>query len=345
MTDTFPYKRLQFANSDALIKKFHKLCEISSQNCVKYNAKEKTLIFDSKYYKEFCELADYFTEPVRIRARIYDFVSPHEYWMQHSDAVREHAIKMYSIAQTTQVDAVQLRESIWMQTKEATSFNIPLAKRIYDLFLPSLVGQEQRKYSVLDPFSGWGDRAIAALACNQIQSYDGVDCNLDLKGGYEEISNLLDVTLSKNSTTSTNSTSNSMLVNIKKIKWHLETIQSFLKSNSQMFDLIFTSPPYFDYECYTSVEKLAELQSHYKMNRYEQWLREFWTPVLLDLVKILKQDAFFVLHIGSTKRTPTMAPDTVTLLENLQTIRYCGKIDCYNNKKKRPIPIWIFQKC
>ena len=60
----------------------------------------------------------------------------------------------------------------------AAQFRPAVAKALYEFF------KAERIY---DPCSGWGDRLVAALACDRVLEYHGVDANGDLQKMYTDM--------------------------------------------------------------------------------------------------------------------------------------------------------------
>ena len=184
-----------------------------------------------------------------------------------------------------------------------------------------------RPIEILDPFAGWGDRMIAAVSLPEyVKSYFGIDANDQLKNGYTEIAKLTLVQEQK-----------------PEIKFEIaDSLRYFKQHNKQkepkLYDLIFTSPPYYDYETYSHDEK----QSIHGKTSYKHWLDAFYKPVLHELVQLLKPDGFFIIHVGPTYSAPTFDTDTKQILgkENLQFYNtvYFGK------KDKKAVPAFIYRR-
>jgi DNA modification methylase len=194
--------------------------------------------------------------------------------------------------------------------KEPTAFSPVLAKCIYDNLLPEEGG------IVLDPFSGWGDRAIGALGSSKVVKYHGVDCNTDLTEGYSKIKEDLD--------------------SDDKLNFACMPFEDFVSDIK--YDLIFTSPPYFDFETYSD-EPTQSINSH---KNYKQWFNNWFKIVLRKMVKMLSRKGIIALHIGTTYRTPSLPEDTRKFLTNECRMRYVQQIGC-SVKDKRKIPIWIYE--
>src|SRR4051812_29978888 len=111
-----------------------------------------------------------------------------------------------------------------------------------------------RKY--LDISAGWGDRLVGAIACD-LDLYVGVDPNQNLKSGHDAIIR----TLADDGSGTLN----------PKYQIVYQPFQSATIPDTQ-FDLVFTSPPYFDFEIYT---KETPGQSIDDFPNFDKWLVSF----------------------------------------------------------------------
>ena len=103
-------------------------------------------------------------------------------------------------------------------------------------FPPVIAGQIYKYFNatnVLDPFAGWGDRCLAAMALDI--NYTGIDSNKNLKPLYNKMINFFP--------------------SQSKIKMIFKKCQDVNIDNLE-FDFIFTSPPYWD-------NKLKLLENYY----------------------------------------------------------------------------------
>lgn len=113
----------------------------------------------------------------------------------------------------------------------------------------------------------------------------------------------------------------------------------------EFFDLIFTSPPYFDTEVYSSNKN----QSSVKYKTYKEWLDGFLFKITLESKRILKKDGFFAINIKNGKYN--IADDLKTYcLANGYILKEELKIKMVNNEYNRSEktfhtePIMIFSK-
>lgn len=259
-------------------------------------------------------VTDLFTEDARIRAHLHGQLSPLAYWNLNHASLAKKAKEMFP---EYPLDNYGLRFALSQSAKEATNFSPVLSRKIYDTFLPPEGGR------VLDPFSGWGDRSIGALASPRVLSYDGVDCNTALVPGYTRLTQTLDQN--------------------HKIQFHITPWQCFVAPRRE-YDLIFTSPPYFDFEIYSS----ESTQSCAGQATYDAWWQNFMQPAVRKMRALIKPEGHIALHIGHTYRTPNFVDDVKTLMVEQLGLRFVQTIECLTvsktrSKPTRPICIYVYQ--
>ncbi len=158
--------------------------------------------------------------------------------------------------------------------------NYPIQKvwwRTYNIYFGSvsqfkpliamLVYCKYRPKSILDPTMGWGGRMVGACALD-IPKYIGIDLNIDLKKPYEDFVNFL--------------------------KPHTKTdiklyFQDALTTdyNKLDYDLVLTSPPYYNIELYKGTNKMTE----------EDWNEKFYKPLFIKTFNGLKMDGHYCLNV------------------------------------------------
>lgn len=134
----------------------------------------------------------------------------------------------------------------WLLADGATAAQFPptAAKAVYSL---------TKATAVLDPCAGWGDRLCAALACDSIRSYIGLDTNPEVHPGYASL--LAYAGLDK----------------------HVTMLPTPFESyNPQApVDLVFTSPPYFNLELYAGRDPYPSLDA--------------WTAHMAQLIRLAEK--------------------------------------------------------
>lgn len=158
--------------------------------------------------------------------------------------------------------------------QSVSNFRPSVAKWVYKTFANS-------NSNVLDPCSGYGGRAFGAIASN-VRQYIGVDPNTVSLSGTKLLSEHLVITPRL------------------RTEGHSPTFMVF--SNNPFedtrflynFDLVFTSPPYFDKEKYSS----DSTQSYIRYNTYEKWVRGFLEPLISLSFVYLNSGGYLVLNVG-----------------------------------------------
>ncbi len=121
--------------------------------------------------------------------------------------------------------------------------------------------------SILDMTMGWGGRLLGACALN-IPKYTGIDLNVSLKKPYEDMVDIL-----KGYTTTK---INLIFKDALKIDY-----------NKLDYDLVLTSPPYYNIEIYSGTEKMSE----------EEWNETFYKPLFNKTWDGLKIGGHYCLNV------------------------------------------------
>ena len=139
-----------------------------------------------------------------------------------------------------------------------SQFPIVAAATIYKHF---------RASHVFDPYAGWGDRCIAAMACNI--NYTGVDCNPQLINPYNKM------------------ISTFAILSSSEIKMIFDKVEN-VNWNNIKCDLIFTSPPFWN-----THKRLVEKYNNCESN-YDTFIETSLIPILQFAIK---QQITICLHI------------------------------------------------
>lgn len=250
-------------------------------------------------YERIDLLTDLFTEEQRVKANVKGNISPYEYFSTNAGRI---IARLRTLGK--QATPYNLREAVYEKTREATQFKITLAYTIYKLF-------SARR--TLDISAGWGDRLLAAIASGI--EYVGYDPNGNLEKGHGEI-----------------------IKTFGNKDKHIVHYEPFETSEVEgTFDLIFTSPPFFDLESYTNTEG----QSIVSYPKYENWLSNFLLASLTKSWNALEVGGHLVLHltdVGNLGITNSVNKH----LETLEGAKYCGVIGAQG--AYRTFPIWVWRK-
>ena len=203
----------------------------------KYSKKElidefkKLKKYDKKCMKSLIgyKCSNNFFQKVRLKTPNVNNVNTFEMW-------KNPHIKKKVINYQTKLKKDKFGALVYI-THPPSQFPIILAKYIYKLFNCT---------HVFDPYAGWGDRCLAAMASDI--DYTGTDTNIKLKTPYRKMINLY------------KPYSNSK-VNIifKKAEDYIKT------NNNPKFDLIFSSPPFWKkkHNKFVLQEKYNKCESNY----------------------------------------------------------------------------------
>ena len=131
---------------------------------------------------------------------------------------------------------------------------------------------------VMDPCAGWGDRLVAACATNV--QYVGYDPNENLASCYDEISSRF---ASKNQ------------------RVRIGCFED-MRIERDEFDLVFTSPPYFDTERYAVGSATEKDQSWFRYDDLGAWLDFFMHPLIEKSFAALKEGGYLALNIKDSVR-------------------------------------------
>ena len=106
---------------------------------------------------------------------------------------------------------------------------------------------------------------------------------------------------------------------------------TFKPEEEGSFDLVFTSPPYFQLEIYSDQPTQSDKQ--YKTE--EEWLKGFMFKSIENINKLLKIDGYFVLIIQNYKSTNYVERIHLHIKKKYSnTFKYKGLITYSGNEKK-----------
>jgi len=177
----------------------------------------------------------------------------------------------------------------------------------------------------LDFSAGWGDRLVGAIA-KQVELYVGVDPNTDLKEGHDAIISTL-------AADEYDARQRYRIV-------YQPFQKAILPEDAKDFDLVFTSPPYFDFEIYT---KKTTGQSIDDYPDFEQWLISFLLASIRKAWSLLKVGGHLAIHIADTREARCCEIMNLFILAKLKNAVYEGVI-ASRGMADRPRPIWVFRK-
>ena len=179
-----------------------------------------------------------------------------------------------------------------------------------NIFKPTIAMNIYCKYkpkSILDFTMGWGGRLIAATALN-VENYTGIDLNTELKTPY---SNMVKILKPLTTTKIKLIFKDALKVNYSKID----------------YDMVLTSPPYYNIELYNGTEKKTK----------EQWNNNFYKPLITKTFKYLKKGGYYCLNVPKEIYEKICIP----LLGNAHELIPLVKVKRSQNEKyKEYIYVW-----
>lgn len=213
----------------------------------------------------------------------------------------------------------ELREDLFKEVKEANLFNAALAVYIYQAFRPDGC---KRRMKLLDPSSGWGDRLIGAIACGDID-YHGYDPNHLLTEKYRSI-----------------------ITTLGGIGCSVQCERFETVELPNDFDMVVTSPPFFDLEVYLSPEDdVNQTQSSTLYPNIDSYLSDFYAPYLYRAFGALREGGIIVVYIENIGKVP-LRDITATLLTgfggtHLGTKHFTQLVE---GTQTKPRPFLVYRK-
>jgi len=295
----FPYYK-NIKNDSEIMKEFNKLKKYHPRSVVSNTNKNfNHYILNFEKENKLLRITDYFSEKERIKCQFNGHISVYDWYEKNKQKIIDKL--------GPKVDYNEIDYYIWKNTKECSNFPIIMAMEVLKTF-------KVRKW--LDPSAGWGDRLIAALAYGC--EYQAFDPNTKMQENYQDI---IDFFAPK-----------------EEEKYKI-TPKPFEKARvkSNYYDLVFTSPPFFDLEDYD----VSVTQSHRAYPKIKQWKDNFLYPLILKSEKALVKDGHLGLYISNYPKYPTYVKDTMEYIKNNTSLQYQGAISWVLSKNtKRNIYIW-----
>lgn len=306
----FPYHRRWIASAETLFQNLQKWevqpCRAPFRLKSYYGKLIQIPLFQNRYlsfknteigYWNIDVLSDWFQEDHRIRAYKDGSISAWDHWQNSLTRARGLQNELLSLKEQRD----QLEKEIYIPRQ----FRPTHVKSLIQTFYPEPKGKR-----MLDISAGWGDRLLTAMALDM--EYLGFDPNTQLQKGYQEM--------------------------IDKFgdSRHRVECQPFetAKLPEKYFDLVLSSPPFFDLEHYTS----EATQSIVQYPELETWLTKFLFPSLDLASQAIKPGGYLILHLGDTYRFRIC--DRV--LNHLHHLQYQGVIGLIGSSGKVS-PVWVWK--
>jgi len=269
--------------------------------------------------------SDYFHQIERWKCDATGYPSPQKTW--ETERFRLTLFKALFSLKVTEINPTILRNLISLRKYIAAQFRPSAAKYIYDYF---------QAETVLDFSMGWGDRILGAHTSEYVKKYVGFDPNLNLIEGYIK------------QITEYNKIGTPM--KFKLCPWGAENPDIVLEDE---FDLVFTSPPYFDKEKYDQ----SPNQSYIKYKGFDSWMQDFLFKAIELRTENLKSGGHLVINISdiyTRKKLFQICDGMNDYIASTGRFEYKGAIGL--RMPKRPMskssdtigiygePIWVWKK-
>lgn len=321
----FPWKRAEFSD-DEIREKMQKLASYYKDagkwktrfskeryslptiplRDTNYRGKPCTIVSLPTDYLDWNILSDMFNEKQRMKARLVTKDEcPYDYFFNH-------LLDLLPQDEDCIITPSEVREKLFEAKIECTSFRPNIMCSIVAMFNAT---------KVLDFSSGWGDRLIAAIACDV--EYLGIDPNVELQKGYQDMRKFFGVSDRRFTT----------------LVGRAQDMDSLIEPE-RTFDLVFTSPPYFNYELYNGNEKDRD-----EMKNEGVWFETFLKPSLNAAWDKLDDEGHMAININQTLRTQTYVSKMIEHVSAFEDAQYLGVVSYVNDRtRKSPQPIFIWKK-
>lgn len=269
--------------------------------------------------------SDFFHQVERWKCDATGYPSPQKTW--ETEQYRLTLLKALFSLKVKEINSATLRNIISLRKYIAAQFRPSVAKAIYEMF---------EAKTVLDFSMGWGDRIAGAHASSCVEKYVGIDPNKNLFEGYNRQFRTYD---------SLNRPLNKQL-----ICGCAEDPNIVLEDE---FDLVFTSPPYFDKEKYDQ----SENQSYKKHKGFDAWMDNFLCKAIELRTRNLKSGGHLAININdiyTRKKLYQICDRMNDFIASTNQFTYLGAIGMRTPKRPMSIsadkdgiygePIWIWKK-
>ena len=319
---------LRAISKEEAIEDFKNLCSLDSTKTIQDGPFYSRYPYQYKYLDKYVETSstgnrssDYFHQYSRFLCDSINAPSPYRTW-----TIRKFRTGLFNSLWTLKCKEVNfrvLRGCIGLRKYIAAQFRPSAAKALYEYF---------NSENVLDFSSGWGDRLAGFHAAKCTKSYIGIDPNARLMKGYKAQCEFYNTGKE-----------------CKFIESPAEEVDFSIYSDK--FDTIFTSPPYFIVERYTSEGN----QSWKRYKKIDDWKEKFLYAVLEKITPTLKKDGYLIVNISDVYCNHTINKICDDMNRKIESLGYTYVGGMGYRMNKRPNskaggvgifaePIWIWKK-
>lgn len=221
-----------------------------------------------KTYQDVLCLSDSFVDICRAHCNMKGYLSPYEYYKKNKNNIIKKLKK-----NNMELSKRNIRNAIYEGNVECSPHNSAIIKKFIEKY---------KATKILDMSAGWGDRLLGCMAAKiydkTVKNYTAADPNSCLHKYYKNMIDLL----------SPYSPNTNCKYNI------IEDGFENLKVEKNYYELAYTSPPYFDFEVYSTDEK----QSINTYNSEDAWYTNFLQPSVIKFIDGLVDGGHMVLYIA-----------------------------------------------
>lgn len=217
-------------------------------------------------------------------------------------------------------------------TRAVGNFKPVIAKYIYDNYV-------ERGGAVLDPCAGYGGRLAGCIASNKNLMYHGIDPNGDTAIGNTKMASFF------------KDLNNDGIFNKERMfdfrfKFDMGCAEYVMHNLNNKYDLIFTSPPYYNLEIYENNNN----QSSEKYKTYDEWKNKFLFKIIDESHRLLNENKYLILNLKN-KKDFNLVDDVIEHCKKQWDLIKIYKMKLINSEfqrnKKNPFhyePILVFKK-
>lgn len=283
---------------------------------------------DINFYDNLDILAEYFAEIPRLHAKIKGKEYPVDYYQKNIDTLVRESLEKYG-----KISYDSLEDIFYEKRVVPTEFKLGVGITILKI-LCSRLKMNPSEVKILDPCAGRGVRLLSAISLEM--DYVGVD-----PGGFEETEHTTEIEKKQNLKPVHDSIIKEF--NYRQARFHYEPFESTdLEKNH--YDIIFTSPPYFDYEHYSDRED----QSDVKFKTLNSWKRGFLKPFVKNCIVYCRRGGLIAINFAETVSGEKYLDYFIDLFMGTERVDYLG---CIGYSVKNPLqrafnpqPTFVFQK-
>jgi len=220
--------------------------------------------------------SNYFQQENRWEANSIRSPGPAKTWRTKSTMITLMG-SLYTL-KVPSIDKGTLRGCLHLRKYTCAQFRPSVAKAMYDRF---------ESKTVLDFSMGWGDRLAGFYAGNTTEHYVGLDPKADNHPIYDTQRNFYNK-------------HTSFFEHDKHSEFHICPAEEFdFSQYDNYFDMVFTSPPYFNVEHYSQ----DSTQSFKRYKSVEVWNEHFLNKVLTNIYPAVKLNGIVAINISDVFST------------------------------------------